>query len=643
MSGIVGVFNFDRRPVTLSEVEALAAASPHRAADGQHFWICSSFGIGHQHSRVTPESLTEEQPLVSAAGTAVSFDGRLDNRQDLTDRRPPLAIDSQPVLSDAALVLAVYERSGDGFASYLNGDFAIALFDSRRRQLLLARDLMGARSLYYCALPGTLLFASEIKSLLADSRVNPRPDEDGIADLVLDKWDNGHQTCFSGIYGIPPGSMLVATTEKIVLRQHRTFDPTQEIRCQSLGEYAECFRSLFEQAVRRRLRSAGPVAVSVSGGVDSSSIFCQAAALRRSTAVSDPPYGIAMTFPTGSAADEQRYLDEIERAYGGRITRLAISELRLLLDADRVVGHLEMPGVFWSATRAVFESARRAGCSVVLDGYFGDHMLCGRSYLVDLARRGRWLKVHRDLREFAAWNTDVRPGFFGHEFRSTLLRSLPPRWLFQTVKRHRTRSRLARYPPWYRKEFLERLLDRQMNRFVGLRFASRHAEEYYRHATAGHDLTQVELESRAGLMHGVEVWYPFRDLELVAFMMAIPGEVVNAGGVPKGLLRHALTRILPDPIRNRRWKADFTPFSIDAVLREHANIARLLTRDCLSVRSGIVDGNLIEQSVRTATKTIAEAGDTTIGWQLTNLVGLELWLRHFFADQLGGIAGCTTS
>ena len=438
-------------------------------------------------------------------------------------------------MPDAALVLAAYERAGDRFASDLNGDFALALFDSRRQQLLLARDVMGARSLYYCPLPGTLLFASEIKSLLAHPRVTTRPDEDGIADLVLDKWDDGHQTCFKGIYGVPPGHLVVATTDAVALRRHSRFDPTREIRYRSDGEYADCFRSLFEQAVRRRLRSARPVAVSVSGGVDSSAIFCQAAALKQQEdCPRRAPPESRWHFRRGLRADEHEFLDEIDRAYGTRITRLPVSEVRLLADADRVVGHMEMPAVFWNAYGDVFETARRAGCSVILDGYFGDQMLFGQGYLVDLARRGRWLKVRRDLREFSAWMTDAA-GFFGPEFRKTLLRSLPPRWLYQAAKKHATRSRLARYPSWYRKGLLERLLERQLSRFEsGLQFASRHTEEYYRRATAGHDLTHVEQQSRAGLMHGVEVCHPFRDRDLVAFLMAIPGEVVNhCSGFPK--------------------------------------------------------------------------------------------------------------
>src|SRR4030095_4165563 len=105
----------------------------------------------------------------------------------------------------------------------------------------------------------------------------------------------------------------------------------------------------------------------------------------------------------------------------------------------------------------------------------------------------------------------------------------------------------------------------------------------------------VEQQCRVGLMHGVEVRHPFRDRDLVAFLMAIPGEAVNCRGIPKGLLRQALTGILPDSIRERRWKADFTALHTQALLRERGNMMRLLTRDCLSARAGFVDGSIIER------------------------------------------------
>src|SRR5258706_12143969 len=176
MSGIVGLFHLDGCPVEPPGLKRLAAAPSHRAADGQDFWIGSSVGMGYQYFRITPESLTEHQPLVSPSGIAVAVDGRLDNRQDIIDACDGYIPPPENGRSDAALVLAAYERFGEAFAVHLNGDFALAVFDSAARRLLLARDRMGSRTLYYCPLPRTVLFASEIKALLAHPAVAARPD-----------------------------------------------------------------------------------------------------------------------------------------------------------------------------------------------------------------------------------------------------------------------------------------------------------------------------------------------------------------------------------------------------------------------------------------------------------------------------------
>ena len=120
-------------------------------------------------------------------------------------------------------------------------------------------------------------------------------------------------------------------------------------------------------------------------------------------------HGISLTFAKGSAADEQDFLGEIERRYETPITRIPVTEYRYLDNADAVVRQFETPGVLVQVQDQIWEAARRAGCRVLLSGFFGDQMLAGRGYLVDLARRGRWLKIRRDLREFGAWMTDAAP------------------------------------------------------------------------------------------------------------------------------------------------------------------------------------------------------------------------------------------
>jgi asparagine synthase (glutamine-hydrolysing) len=366
--------------------------------------------------------------------------------------------------------------------------------------------------------------------------------------------------------------------------------------------------------------------------VDSSSVFCQAAALERRAAAPLPLHGIALTASGDVAADELKYLDQVEKGCGLPIAKLPISALRLLADAESVVWHLEMPGVMWDAHLALFAHVRKSGCASILDGYFGDQMLFERGYLVDLVRRGRWLKVRHDLREFAAWMTDVEAGEFERQLRSALVRSLPPRWLFRAVKKRTARWRSKRRNPrWYTQTFLDRALDRALSRpDLGRAFPNTHAERYYRHATSGYYRVQVQRGDAGGLMHNVEVLHPFRDRDLVAFLMAIPGEVVNRDGVPKGLLRHALKGILPAAVGRRRWKADFTALVNRGIVAEYPAILRLLARDCRAVQAGFANGDTLARELKMSETQVARAGDAIPAWQISDLVGLEIWLRRFF-------------
>jgi len=565
-------------------------------------------------------------PQICSSTRLVWFDGRLDNGVELARSKNHSPNDA--CHSDSELVSDAYERFGDRFAGRLNGDFALALVDTVTRCLVLARDVMGTQPLYYCPIPHAVLFASEIKCLLAHPAVTVAADEDALAALVLDNWCDEHRTCFKGIFSVPPGHSVAVTSDHMVRRVEWAFDPCVQIRYRSFNDYRDHFKTLFEDAVRRRLRAADAVAITVSGGLDSSSILCQASELRRRESQRVRLHGVSMTFPSNSAADEQHFLRDVEDKCETRVTRLPVSRYAYVDRVSAAVRDLDTPGAVEDAQIRMLEYARAAGCTVLLSGFFGDQMLSDRGYLVDLVRRGRWLKARHDLREYGAWATDVDPRFFARDFRARIVRGLPPRWAFRTVKRAvRARRSRGRYPPWFTAAFRQRAEAAASTRFdVSHRFATAHSEQYYRHATAGHYLNIVRCEQAFARAHGLDLRYPFRDRDLVAFLMAIPGEVVNWQGVPKGLLRRAMTGVLPDTIRDRRWKADFTALENDAMRRDVTKVLNMFTRDCLSVQYGLVD----PAELGRAAATFATTSDDAValpGWRLMDLAGLELWLQ----------------
>src|SRR5215213_10288732 len=160
MSGISGLWHVDGRPSDRAVVERISATMGHRGRDASGIWSSGAVGFACHLLRVVPEAMAEHQPAVDPNGNVLVFDGRLDNRNDLlaTVSGGNVIRDSP----DSALVLAAWRTWGDAFASRLQGDFSLALFDPLRQTLILARDPVGCRPLYYWTDRDTCVFASEI-------------------------------------------------------------------------------------------------------------------------------------------------------------------------------------------------------------------------------------------------------------------------------------------------------------------------------------------------------------------------------------------------------------------------------------------------------------------------------------------------
>ena len=630
MSGIVALFHRDGRPAEPATLEPLVLPIRHRAVDGLKIWCQGSTALAHLHLQATPTSCSELQPSGFPRELAISFDGRLDNREELITKLPATSARDLQNLSDAACALAAYCEFGEAFAAHLKGDFAIAIADTAQHKLLLARDIMGIRPLYYSETQKTFLAASEIKSILAYPGFQTQPDDDALADLLVagDPYEK-KRTCFAGVARVLPGHTVVATPEKVRSFQHWDFDTTRQIRCASLEEYAERLRALFEQAVRRRLRSSHPVAVMVSGGLDSSSILCQGELLKNAGTSVASCMGVSMTFPEGTEANETRYLDAIEPYLQINIRKLNLSRLDFQ-DAETTVWNSELPQLEWDAKSELLRVAGEMGCRVVLDGYYGDQMLGNGNYLVDSARRFRWLELRRDLAEWGHWMAEVDPGIMKQELRLILSRGLVPYPLVRIVRRA-TGVRESRHPRWYAQPFRERAFRRySVSRQAPRRFSSYYAKTCYDFVNSRMRLNTAENDNKSGAVHTVEKSYPFMDSDLAEFLLAIPGRVVNWKGVPKGLFRESMKGILPEPIRLRKWKADFTALNNDAVEASYAKFKGYLRTESSAVRRGYMDLAAVQSAlpIRQGTRNNALPAR-----QVLAAVALELWLRVFWGSK----------
>ena len=211
MSAIVGMLFADGRPVDPGDLERMTAPLAHRGPDGKGTWLGGRVGLGHLLLTTTPESQNERLPL-ERDGLTITADARLDNRDELLR-----ALDISPAAPDGELILAAYGRWGEACPARLLGDFAFAVWDTRRRILFAARDHFGVKPLYYFCSPGVFAFASELKALLPVPFVPRRLDEERVADYLLSLGEDTESTFYRDIRRLPPAHTITATGETVTI------------------------------------------------------------------------------------------------------------------------------------------------------------------------------------------------------------------------------------------------------------------------------------------------------------------------------------------------------------------------------------------------------------------------------------------
>jgi asparagine synthase (glutamine-hydrolysing) len=639
MSGISGAWNIGGEPIDARVIGAMSERLRHRGPDGDRTRRDGSVGFSCQHLWVAPEDHQSYQPIVGPSGAMLVMDGRLDNRDTLV-----AALGLEPGVTDAWCALSAYERWTDTFAARLDGDFAIAIFDPLAQRVMLARDAMGTRPLYYFHSPRLFAFGSEIGALLAHPDITPLPDSEGVADVMLlgsRPVDSQHTTCFQGISAVPPAHTVAVTRSGISRARYWDFDTERQLRYRSFEEYAEAFGAHFREAVKRRTRSKHPVGVSVSGGLDSSSIFCQAETLRRSGVVRAPAIHGVSYVSSRDGTDEQSYVRDIELKYGLDVERFSAESLLGIADGvDEQVATAEAPFVeyLWGVTRELHARAGAAGARSLLSGHLGDQVLFSPAYLIDLLGRGALPTIWRHTRAheqyFGAGDAvRRRKRLVADAVRHHTPRALatPLKWARRRVFEHRRPQR------WFSPRFLATALrDRYRVATFDREFHSAHARAVYTEARSNYHVRSIEWNVKVAARFGIDAAFPFFDRDLVSFLISIPGEMSAQEGVPRALLRRALDGVLPGSIRARTWKADFTPLVNKSVRDDVPAIMRTMKEDSLGVRFGYFDGDHLVPAIEEVANRIG-ASDCTDSWDLADTYGLEIWLRVFWGGKGRGM------
>jgi asparagine synthase (glutamine-hydrolysing) len=615
MCGILAVVG---GPLPVDDDRAGAALDvlTHRGPDDRGVWSSEDAWLGSRRLAVLDTSLRGHQPMEHESGVVLAFNGEIYNfvelRAELEQAGAAFASGS-----DTEVVLQAYLAWGAACVERFNGMWALALWDARSRTALVSRDRFGVKPLYATWARGRVSVASEPKALLHLYPELRRVDERTLFEfLAYGRLHGGDRSFYEGIAAVPPATTWTIGRDG-ALREERRFWSYPEVGTERGDDLPERFSELFEDAVRIRMRSDVPVAVSLSGGLDSTAVVHAAA---QHLDGGPPLHAFTSIFDgvRGAARDEREWAHEASRHY----PRVVLEQVAAA-DGDwrnvlmRAAWHLDAPNYspaiipLW----AIMRRAHERGVKVMLEGQGGDELLGGYTHYAALALLDRFIGRERApaaaLREFRAYASAFSPTTFA----LWLAREAVPPVRNAYRERLGTAATLRRS---FRAGHSDVTAPPAPSRDLGTRLVGDFSRDILP--------ALLHYGDAISSAHSVESRQPFLDYRLVELCVALPARLKVAEGETKRVLRSYLRSIGHERIAARTDKLGFPTPIWEWLAGGDAAVSRELLLSPESrvlaycTRAGIE--RLIERTRRKP-----ETGAA----HLYRLVGTEAWLRSCFA------------
>jgi asparagine synthase (glutamine-hydrolysing) len=546
MSAFAVVFDRSNTPVEPRILERVMERLSHRGPDGSDSYLDGNIAMGHWHFWTNPEEVGERQPLAQTGQPyRIVMDGRLDNRQEiLHDLNLNYVEESH--LSDAALVLFAYDKWGKDCFRHFIGEFALAILDEKRGELVCARDPLGDRSLFYAFKGNRLVVASESWAVAGADGSVEELNENAVAHFFALEANQGGETLYKNVLELLPAHGMVISSIGISSWCYWRPDPSVKMRGKPDQEYAEGFRILLEESVRCRLRSNYPAAVMMSGGLDSTSVACLAARLIAPEKLTTVSY----VFDELTDCDERGYIEAVKARWGINSIQVLCDDLWPYRNLQDFPHNPNGPdgNCYRMILERTYQHAAQAGLHVLLTGHCGDDLYDGDDeWLADLITEGRLREAGREFRLHlrSAGAQQTMNSAYLRLACLRILQSLPAgrRVLDPIVKRwrihkHRTATE------WLAPFSTARLSQDKYQ--LDPAFAMK--QNLLGALTADGIVSEIHQASRFGL----ELRYPYRDRRLVEYVLALPAHQLYFHGQYKYILRTAMQGALPEVIRTRR-------------------------------------------------------------------------------------------
>jgi asparagine synthase (glutamine-hydrolysing) len=624
MCGIAGAYEYGSgRPVEAETLRSMLRAIVHRGPDDDGVHVDGNLAIGSRRLSII-DLAAGHQPIANEDGSVVvAFNGEIYNyrqlRRELISRGHRFRSEG-----DTEVLVHLYEEHGERCVDHLRGMFAFAIWDSRLRRLLVVRDRLGIKPLYFALSGSRLVFASEIKALLPYGDLDVRCDLDSLAAFLLLRYVPTPRTMFEGVEALPPGHLLIADPGGVRMRKwwDLSFQPHEPAL--SAAEAAERLRALLTDAVESHLVSDVPFGAFLSGGIDSSTVV---ALMSRS--MRDPVKTFAVGFDAdGEEMSELPYARMVAEHCGTDHHEVRISAGDFTNLAEKVVWHLDQP-IADNACLANHMVAELASTRVkmVLTGEGGDELFAGYArYSAE-----RLSPLLRPL-----------PASVRRLAQSLALRGGPAaraRIALYALAQNDERRRLATWFPLMHPEARAELVGDRLNGALERTSPELLFEEPLYRTDARQAINRMlyvdtklwlvdDLLARGDKMSmasSLEARVPLLDHPLVEFAAGLPPSLKVRGLTRKYLLKRVAADYLPAPIIDRRKKG--FPIPMGQWLRGDA---RSFCRDLLSP-AGLGGRGLFDPQALTRIMDQHESGAADRGALLWALISVELW-HQLYAD-----------
>jgi asparagine synthase (glutamine-hydrolysing) len=550
MSSICGLYRPDGPAVETAEIETMVTALDYWSADARGTWTSGRAGLGHLLLRTT-SSPHEALPLTDhEAGITITGDCRLDNRNDVAGR---LSVGAGELVdwSDTRLALCAYRQWGEQCVAHLLGDFAFAVWDSRRRQLFCARDRFGVKPLYYYARGGLFAFASEMKGLLVLPAVDRTVDEPWIGDYLHRLSLDNVTTFYARIKRLPQAHALTFGPAGLRTWRYWALDSRREVRLPRESDYLDAIREKLDGAILRRAHTPFELGAELTGGLDSTAICIVAQRWLRTHGRDLQTFSQVHPEGTperpGEPIDMRWAIDLVCRHAGITRTCFLAGEGGILSALEWSCRHYdEPPRTLVSVdNHDLYEAAAARNVRVLLSGFGGNFGVSasGRGRLRELAWSGRWIEFQREVAattprpidRLAAGLRAILGRFDGPLLDVMLKRSL----LWQAHATRPTRREFARRVGMVRRTW------RHARRFAA-RGNLRQMTVQLLDAALAERLETAHISATA---RRLEYRYPMLDAELVESFLAMPSHVKFQRGRDRYLFRQSLEGRVPESVR----------------------------------------------------------------------------------------------